>query len=101
MAALLAALAIAPAPAAAGPGTEPDPAPAALLHLEHRGGELLAWADNLLAGPVEVMLRADPGAAPVDAQPALPARATVPPRGRTLVARIAAPAEPAGCLRAA
>lgn len=60
--------------------------PPVRLHLEHRGGELLAWADNRLAGPVEVMLYAD-GAA-VAAQPALPARAGVPARGRALVARI-------------
>lgn len=86
VAALLAALA--PAPAGAAPGLEPEPAATARLRLEHHDGELLAWVDNLLAGPVEVMLHADSGA-PVS-RPALPARATVPARGRTLVARISA-----------
>lgn len=60
----------------------------ARLLLDLRGDELLAWADNRLEGPVEVMLHDDSHRAA--ARPALPARATVPPRGRTLVARIAA-----------
>src|SRR5690554_6572784 len=92
IAALLAALGLALAPVALAqdPGLEPQPAPTARLRLEHRDGELLAWADNLLAGPIEVMLHADVD--DVAAQPALPARTTVPARGRTLVARLAAPA---------
>jgi len=78
-------------PAAADPGGDPPagPAPAAMarLVLEQRGGEVLAWAENLLAGPIEVMLRGDGAALPA-ARPALPARATVPARGRALVARL-------------
>lgn len=78
-------------PAAADPGRDPPagPAPAAVarLVLEQRDGEVLAWAENLLAGPIEVLLRGDGAALPA-ARPALPARATVPARGRTLVARL-------------
>ncbi|NZA28299.1 M23 family metallopeptidase [Luteimonas sp. SJ-92] len=66
---------------------EVEPAPVARLRLEQRDGLLLAWADNLLDGPIEVMLHASGPAVPM-AQPALPARATVPARGRVLVARI-------------
>ncbi|MGJ4804064.1 peptidoglycan DD-metalloendopeptidase family protein [Luteimonas sp. SDU82] len=46
-----------------------------------------AWVDNLLAGPIEVMLHAD-GVA-YASEPALPARATIPPYSRALLARIA------------
>ena len=72
--------------AAAVPGAASEPAPVARLVLEPRDGATLAWAENLLAGPIEVMLHADGETPP--AAPALPARATVPARGRTLVARI-------------
>ncbi|NLA68041.1 MAG: M23 family metallopeptidase [Gammaproteobacteria bacterium] len=68
-------------------GPDPGPAPLALLHVVDRGHGTEAWAENLLAGPIEVVLRAT-GAVPA-AQPALPARATVPARGRVLVAHIA------------
>lgn len=64
----------------------------ARLRLESRDGVVLAWVDNLLAGPIEVMLQAD--GPPPTAQPALPARATIPARGRILVARLLAPAGP-------
>ncbi len=52
-------------------------------------GSYLAWADNSLAGPIEVMLRFT-SHANVAGQPPLPARATVPARGSALVARIGA-----------
>ena len=65
------------------------PAPLARLVIEDRGNGHEAWAENLLAGPIEVVLRIEAGRAPA-AQPALPARATVPARGRVLVARVAA-----------
>lgn len=68
--------------------TEVDPGPVARLRLEQRDGAVLAWADNPLDGPIEVMLHAAGGARP-QSEPALPARATVPARGSTLVARIA------------
>lgn len=78
-------------PAAAGPmadaAVDSGPAAIARLVLEQGDGEFLAWAENLLAGPIEVMLHGDGSALPA-ARPALPARATVPARGRTLVARL-------------
>jgi murein DD-endopeptidase MepM/ murein hydrolase activator NlpD len=65
------------------------------LRLEHDGERHLAWVENRLAGPVEVLLHAGAGAAPAT-RPPLPARATVPARGRRLVAWIdAAAAGPA------
>src|SRR5690606_16104102 len=91
VAALLAALLLTPAGAAESqPAAEPSPAPTARLRLEHDDGELLAWAENPLAGPIEVMLHGDGG--DVRARPALPARATVPARGRALLTRIEASA---------
>ena len=88
---LLAALlpALSPLGRASAPSAH-HPAPAARLVLEPRDGALLAWAENRLAGPIEVMLHAD-GGAPPPAEPALPARATVPARGRSLVTRIQQP----------
>lgn len=65
------------------------PGPLARLVIEDRGDGHEAWAENLLSGPIEVLLRVDAGRAP-PARPALPARATVPARGRVLVARVAA-----------
>jgi murein DD-endopeptidase MepM/ murein hydrolase activator NlpD len=66
-------------------------APAALARLvvEDRGQGHEAWAENLLAGPIEVLLRVE-GDHALAASPALPARATVPARSRVLVARVAA-----------
>lgn len=57
------------------------------LRVEGASGEYLAWADNALAGPVEVMLRFDRRDNMVG-EPALPARATVPAGGSALVARL-------------
>ncbi|MGY0634901.1 M23 family metallopeptidase [Luteimonas sp. A478] len=65
-----------------------EPSRIARLHLESAEGGLLAWAENLLAGPIEVMLHGD--GHPSMAHPALPARATVPAYGRVLVSRIGA-----------
>ncbi|QDW66254.1 M23 family metallopeptidase [Luteimonas granuli] len=72
----------------AGPagGMSTGPAPLARLDVVDRGDGPEAWAENLIAGPVEVMLSAR-GATP-SAQPPLPARATVPARGRVLVSRV-------------
>ena len=68
------------------------PAPLARLELLDRGQGPEAWAENLLAGPVEVVLRAN-GTAP-HAAPALPARATIPARGRVLLSRIGSTVAP-------
>ena len=62
------------------------PAPLARLDIVDRGQGPEAWAENLLSGPIEVVLRSIGHAPP--AQPALPARATVPARARVLVSRI-------------
>jgi len=56
------------------------------LRIEGEAGGYLAWADNTLAGPVEVMLHSDRG--DVAGVPALPARATVPAHASVLVARV-------------
>ena len=56
------------------------------LRLESANGGWLAWADNRLAGPVEVRLVSDNRN--VIGEPALPARATVPAGGSALVARL-------------
>lgn len=64
-----------------------EPEPIARLRIESIDGRYHAYADNLLAGPIEVMLDTPPGRALVS-DPALPARATVPARGTTLVAVI-------------
>ncbi len=64
-----------------------EPSAIARLRVEAGDGDYLAYADNSLAGPIEVMLtftRHDN----VGGQPALPARATVPARGSVLVARL-------------
>lgn len=57
------------------------------LRLENKGGYYQAWADNLLHGPAEVLLRFKRNRN-VGARPALPASATVPPRSSVLVANI-------------
>ncbi|MGY1458936.1 M23 family metallopeptidase [Luteimonas sp. A534] len=62
------------------------PAPLARLDVVDRGHGPEAWAENLLSGPIEVVLRAR-GPTPA-ARPALPARATVPALARVLVARV-------------
>lgn len=59
------------------------------LRVENDRGAYLAWADNTLAGPIEVLLRFG-SQRNVAGDPPLPARATVPARGSALVARIGA-----------
>jgi murein DD-endopeptidase MepM/ murein hydrolase activator NlpD len=61
-----------------------EPRAVARLRVESSNGRYLAFADNNLAGPIEVLLQARGGG--VDSDPPLPARATVPARGSTLVA---------------
>ncbi len=63
-----------------------EPRAVARLRVEAREGRYLAFADNNLAGPIEVQLQARGGG--IDSDPPLPARATVPARGTTLVAVI-------------
>ena len=64
-----------------------EPSALARLRVEPADGEYLAWADNNLAGPIEVMLRFTTHSN-MRGDPALPARATVPAGGSTLVARL-------------
>ena len=64
-----------------------EPAPLARLRIEPADGEYLAWADNFLSGPIEVMLRTS-GDMPLPSDPPLPARASVPAGGSVLVARL-------------
>lgn len=59
----------------------------ARLRVESGDGEYLAWADNHLAGPIEVLLGFSESRN-IRGEPALPARATVPARGSVLVARL-------------
>lgn len=66
-----------------------EPGAMVRLRVEGTSGGYEAWADNTLAGPIEVMLHFSRGSNVVG-EPALPARATVPARGSTLVARIGA-----------
>lgn len=74
------------------------PAAIAALRIEPGDGDYLAWADNRLAGPIEVILRPGAGSsAPSD--PALPARASVPALGSTLVARLHPASGRSGSLR--
>ena len=58
----------------------------ARLRLETSAGRYLAYADNNLAGPIEVMLQARSGG--FDSEPVLPTRTVVPARGSSLVAVI-------------
>jgi murein DD-endopeptidase MepM/ murein hydrolase activator NlpD len=62
-------------------------APAAGLRFESRPEAIEVWADNNLAGPIEVLLRPQRGTIP-SADPPLPARAVVPALQRRLVARL-------------
>ncbi|MGI8561301.1 MAG: peptidoglycan DD-metalloendopeptidase family protein [Luteimonas sp.] len=66
-----------------------EPGAVARLRVEADGVHYLAYADNALAGPIEVLLDAGAGDT-VLAEPSLPARATVPARGSVLVSRIGA-----------
>ncbi|QNP41215.1 peptidoglycan DD-metalloendopeptidase family protein [Lysobacter solisilvae (ex Woo and Kim 2020)] len=61
-----------------------EPSAVARLRVEASEGRYLAFADNNLAGPIEVQLQARGGG--MQSDPPLPARATVPARGTTLVA---------------
>ncbi len=65
--------------------------PGSMVHLrvENDNGTYLAWADNTIAGPIEVMLHFSHGDN-VAGDPPLPARATVPAAGSALVSRIGA-----------
>lgn len=83
--------------AAGGRGRDPH-ADIVRLRIEPADGEYLAWADNLLAGPIEVRLEVTSGDAPAS-QPALPARAGVPAGGSALVARLHAPDGREGWMR--
>lgn len=74
--------------------TDAPPANPAAIEIAHLrivavDGEYQAWAENLLAGPVEVRLTAN-GPPPAWSQPALPARASVPAGGRVLLAHLRA-----------
>ena len=66
-----------------------EPTAIARLRIEPGDGEYLAYADNSLAGPIEVML-ALAGGSKVRGDPPLPARATVPAMGSARVARLRA-----------
>ncbi len=57
------------------------------LRLESKAGDYQAWADNLMHGPVQVMLRFKRNRN-VSGSPTLPATATVPARSSVLVATI-------------
>jgi murein DD-endopeptidase MepM/ murein hydrolase activator NlpD len=64
-----------------------DPGAIARLRVDGEGGRFEAWADNRLAGPIEVMLhfsRRDN----FEGAPRLPARAMVEARGSALVSRL-------------
>jgi Membrane proteins related to metalloendopeptidases len=61
----------------------------ARLRLESQDARTLAWADNMLAGPIEVMLQFGRGSNMLGA-PALPARATVKANGSALVSVLSA-----------
>jgi murein DD-endopeptidase MepM/ murein hydrolase activator NlpD len=65
-----------------------QPSAVARLRLENQGGRTLAWADNLLAGPIEVMLQMGRGNTMVGTPP-LPARATVQGNASALVSVLA------------
>ncbi|HWS76892.1 MAG TPA: M23 family metallopeptidase [Thermomonas sp.] len=66
-----------------------EPSAIARLRVEAGDGEYLAYADNSLAGPIEVLLGFT-RSSNVLGDPPLPARATVPARGSVLVARLRA-----------
>ncbi|MFT4177941.1 MAG: M23 family metallopeptidase [Thermomonas sp.] len=80
---LLAGLLLAPSPTTAQDETA---SVVAHLRIEPGDGDYLAWADNLLAGPVEVRLESSGSAPP--SEPMLPARASIPAGGSALVARL-------------
>ena len=59
-----------------------EPSAMARLRVEPGDGEYLAWADNNLSGPIEVLLGFSQNTN-MRGEPALPARATVPARGKS------------------
>ena len=67
--------------------TDAVPRPIARLRIEPGATATEAWVENLLDGPIEVMLHAEGPATP-PSDPALPARGTVPARSAALLARI-------------
>lgn len=60
------------------------------LSLREGAGGVEAWAENRMAGPVEVLLSAPAGRRAPAAEPALPARALLPAYERRLVTRLRA-----------
>jgi murein DD-endopeptidase MepM/ murein hydrolase activator NlpD len=64
-----------------------EPGAIVRLRVESQDGQYMAWADNALAGPIEVMLHFN-RRSNVRGTPALPARATVPARNSALVSRL-------------
>ena len=66
-----------------------EPGAIARLRIENDNGRYLAWADNRLSGPIEVMLHFS-RSENVTGSPALPARATVAAGGSSLVAVLSA-----------
>jgi len=66
-----------------------EPGAIARLRIENDGARYLAWADNRLSGPIEVMLHFS-RSQNVSGSPALPARATVAAGGSSLVAVLSA-----------
>ncbi len=72
-----------------------EPGAVARLRLESQDGHTLAWADNLLGGPIEVMLQLGGGNAMVGSPP-LPARATVQGNTSALVSVLTASDSPNG-----
>ncbi|WP_240126675.1 M23 family metallopeptidase [Thermomonas alba] len=74
-------------PAAPAAGSPPA---LASLRVEPNGSEYLVWADNHLAGPIEVRVSAT-GSPPAWSQPPLPARASVAAGGSTLLAHLRMP----------
>ncbi|CAA9333136.1 MAG: Membrane proteins related to metalloendopeptidases [uncultured Lysobacter sp.] len=63
----------------------PESQPISAMRVENEGSRHLVWADNKLAGPIEVRLRFE-RSRNITSEPALPARATVPASGSALVA---------------
>jgi murein DD-endopeptidase MepM/ murein hydrolase activator NlpD len=74
-------------PAEAHTPTAREREPAARMRFENRPDAIEVWADNNLAGTIEVQLRTLKGSV-AGADPPLPARAVVPALQRTLVARL-------------
>jgi murein DD-endopeptidase MepM/ murein hydrolase activator NlpD len=64
-----------------------EPGAMARLRLEREDGMSLAFADNAIAGPVEVLLKFT-RSVNTRGEPELPARATVPANGTVLLARL-------------